>query len=534
MTEIATAGASFFSTLNESKSGSGDERLENETDEAVRGLRGAAPIESSIPTLMNYIDGEWRNLMDSTGKIDEKIDVFNPSTGKRSCQVLKSSTSDVDAAVESAYSAQQKWANTPGPQRAAILEKVAVLLRERADTLGLLESCDVGKPVKLAQKMDIPRAAENFDFFARMIRTDSTEAHHMADAINITQRCPVGVSALITPWNLPLYLLTWKVAPALACGNAVVVKPSELTPLTATALADVLQDAGLPSGVFNLVHGYGADIGGRLTSHPRVRLVSFTGGTITGRKVAASAAPSFKKCSLELGGKNPAIVFADADLSEAAESVARGAFLNSGQICLCCPRILIEESIYEQFKAMLVDKVMQLTVGDPLEEGTIMGPVISAPHRQKIAGYVDLARKDGGAVLCGGQYMPASALSGRCADGYFYAPTIIEGLGHTSRVVTEEIFGPVCTLHTFNDESEALSMANDLEYGLASSVWTNDHKRALRISHGIHTGMVWVNCWMHRDLRVPFGGTKQSGLGHEGGRLSIDFYSEPKNICLKM
>lgn len=534
MAEIATAGASFFSaTLESADGGYAIEELKRATDAAVRGLGGARSEEGSIPCLLNYVDGEWRG---SVAESVESIDVFNPSTGSRSCQVQKSSQGDVDAAVNAAHAAQAGWANTPGPQRAAILEKVASLLRERADTLGLLESCDVGKPVKLAQKMDIPRAAENFDFFARMIRTDSTEAHHMADAINITQRCAVGVSALITPWNLPLYLLTWKVAPALACGNAVIVKPSELTPLTATALADILQDAGLPKGVFNLVHGFGADIGGHLTSHPKVRLVSFTGGTVTGRKVASSAAPSFKKCSLELGGKNPAIVFADADLEEAAESVTRGAFLNSGQICLCCPRILIEESIYEEFKEMLKAKALQLgrKVGDPMKPDTVMGPVISADHQKKIHSYVELARKDGGKVLTGGQPPLPQELPARCKEGYFYLPTILEGLDHTSRVVTEEIFGPVCTLHPFKDEAEALSLANNVEYGLASSLWTNNNKRALRFSHGIHTGMVWVNCWMHRDLRVPFGGTKQSGLGHEGGKLSIDFYSEPKNICLKM
>lgn len=528
MTEIANAGRTFF---NETKSGVSDtDVLESETTKAIDELTFGDAVNGK--SLTHYINGEWLVENDEEENLFEVVD---PSRGIRSCSIRRGNKYVVNKAIEAAHKAQSGWASTPPQERAAILEKAATILRERAYMLGLLESADVGKPVRLAQHMDIPRAAENFQFFARMIRTDSTEAHHMADAVNITQRCAVGVSTLITPWNLPLYLLTWKVAPALACGNAVVVKPSELTPLTATALAEVLEDAGLPPGVFNLVHGLGADIGDYLTSHPKVRLVSFTGGTVTGRRVAASAAPSFKKCSLELGGKNPAIVFADADLAEAADTVVRGAFLNSGQICLCCPRILIEESIYESFRAVVLEKALELAdkVGDPFHPCTVMGPVISSAHLQKIAGYVDMAREEGGTILCGGRRASSKRLSDRCRDGYFYLPTIIEGLDHTSRVVKEEIFGPVCTLHPFKDEEEAISMANNVEFGLASSVWTNNNKRALRVSHSIHTGMVWVNCWMHRDLRVPFGGTKQSGLGHEGGRLSVDFYSEPKNICLK-
>jgi aminomuconate-semialdehyde/2-hydroxymuconate-6-semialdehyde dehydrogenase len=335
MSSIATAGAEFFSaSFNESKGGEeGSTKLELAQQAAIRSLQGVSVRDDGVVYLRNFTSGAYGDPQSNT-----YMDVIDPSTGKLSCRVPRSNEDDANAAIQVAHDAHLGWANTPNAQRAIVLEKTAQLLRERAAELGLCESCDVGKPAKLAQTMDIPRAAENFDFFARMIRTDSTSAHHMADAVNITQRCAVGVSTLITPWNLPLYLLTWKVAPALACGNAVVVKPSELTPITATALAGILHEAGLPPGVFNLVHGTGMDIGTLLTSHKLVRLVSFTGGTVTGRKVAASAAPSFKKCSLELGGKNPAIVFADADLEEAAEHVARGSFLNSGQICLCCPR----------------------------------------------------------------------------------------------------------------------------------------------------------------------------------------------------
>ena len=378
----------------------------------------------------------------------------------------------------------------------------------------------------------MPRAGENFDFFANMLRTDSQAAHSMADAVNITQRSPVGVAALVTPWNLPLYLLTWKVAPALACGNTIVVKASELTPLTATALAETLHECGVPPGVFNLVHGTGQQTGAPLVGHKLVRLVSFTGGTSTGRIVAAAAAPSFKKTSLELGGKNPAVVFADCDMEAAVEGVARGVFLNSGQVCLCCPRLLLHKDIAEEFKRRLVEKARALKVGDPLDAGTVNGPVISQQHQAKIQSYVDLAVEEGGSVLCGGG--PPEGLNDRCKGGFFFSPTVIEGVAHSSRVAQEEIFGPVCTVHTFETEEEAIQLANDVEYGLACSVWTANGQRALRVSHAIHTGMVWVNCWMHRDLRVPFGGIKQSGLGHEGGVLSMDFYSEPKNICLKM
>jgi aminomuconate-semialdehyde/2-hydroxymuconate-6-semialdehyde dehydrogenase len=521
---VATAGAAFFNGAG--SDGAAIDPL-NEVN-AVASLQGAK-VNADVkvaPLLRNFVNGEWVEAVGGT------MEVIDPSTGKISCYVGNSNAEDVEAAVQAAHAASKSWGATTQRYRADLLTKVSKMLLERLETLALCESYDAGKPVRLARIIDIPRAAENFDFFSNMLRTDSQAAHAMADAVNITQRSPVGVSALVTPWNLPLYLLTWKVAPCLACGNTIVVKASEMTPMTATALAEVLHEAGVPPGVFNLVHGSGATAGGPLVGHKLVRLVSFTGGTATGRIVAAAAAPSFKKVSLELGGKNPAIVFADANMDAAVEGVSRGFCLNSGQVCLCCPRLLLHSSIAEEFTRRIVEKAKALQVGDPLEAGTVNGPVISKDHQAKIQSYVDLAVQEGGRILCGGG--PPKDINERCKGGFFFSPTVIDGLPHSSRVAQEEIFGPVCTVHTFETEEEAIALANDVEYGLASSVWTANGQRALRVSHAIHTGMVWVNCWMHRDLRVPFGGTKQSGLGHEGGPLSMDFYSEPKNICLKM
>ena len=526
MSAIATAGAAFFAGA-----GKDAEIIPPElSGRAIRALKGALCSSPDQPPLLrNFVNGEWVVAKANGGRV---VEVRDPATGNITCTVADSDADDVHAAVQAAHNAKGAWGRTPPQERAALLQRVSDMLKERLDDLALCESADAGKPVRLARIIDIPRAAENFEFFSRMLLTDSQGAHSMPDAINFTQRCPVGVAALVTPWNLPLYLLTWKVAPALACGNCCVVKASELTPLTATALAEVLHECGCPPGVFNLVHGTGASAGSPLTSHPLVRLVSFTGGTMTGRLVAAAAAPSFKKLSLELGGKNPAIVFADCDLETAVKGVARGVFLNSGQVCLCCPRILVHSSIIKEFTARLVEEAKALVVGDPLSPVTVNGPVISSQHHQKIQSYVDLARTEGGEILCGGG--PPTGLNDRCASGYFFSPTVISGLPHSSRVVQEEIFGPVCTVHSFDTEEEAINLANDVEYGLACSIWTMDGPKGLRVSHAIHTGMVWVNCWMHRDLRVPFGGVKQSGLGHEGGVLSMDFYSEPKNICLKM
>jgi aminomuconate-semialdehyde/2-hydroxymuconate-6-semialdehyde dehydrogenase len=397
------------------------------------------------------------------------------------------------------------------------------------DELAVLESRDTGKPISVARTVDIPRAVANFRFFAGAVRHDETGFHPMAGALNYTIRRPVGVAALITPWNLPLYLLTWKVAPALAMGNTVVAKPSELTPATACVLAEILTEVGVPPGVFNLVHGLGAEAGQALTSHPGVDLVSFTGGTVTGAAVAAAAAPSFKKLSLELGGKNPTLVFADADFENAVAGAARAGFLNQGQICLCGSRVLVEESIYERFRDAFVRRVSTMQVGDPTDESTEFGALISREHRRKVESYVALAREEGGSILCGGKRPDLPPPHDR---GAFYEPTVVDGLSSTSRTATEEIFGPVVTLHPFRDEAHAVHMANEVRYGLAASVWTSNLGRAHRVSAAIETGMVWVNTWLMRDLRVPFGGVKDSGVGREGGRHSLDFFSEVRNVCV--
>lgn len=531
MSEIATAGANFFSSTNSETAASTDgSKCHEEMVDTIRSLAGTLKDSTTTdpPKLMNFVDNTF--VPPST---NEYMTVFNPAVGQVSSYVPLSNEDDVKVAIQSSQAAFPSWSTTSTSVRASYLEKIAAALRDKLEKLAFLESCDVGKPTRLAKMIDIPRAAENFDFFARMLRTDSQSCHAMDTAINYTQRCPVGVSALITPWNLPLYLLTWKVAPALACGNCVIVKPSEMTPLTATALAEIMSEVGLPAGVFNLVHGTGAQAGHCMVQHPSIKLVSFTGGTSTGRIVATTAAPMFKKVSLELGGKNPAIIFSDCDMDKAIEGVSRGCFLNSGQICLCCPRILIQEEIFETFKAKLIEKAKSIKVGDPLHANTINGPVISQDHWKKIQSYVDLAKTEGGTIHCGGGKPSAADLGERCANGYFYLPTVISGLDHdNSRVCQEEIFGPVCTLHSFKTEAEAIAMANGTDYGLASSVWTTDGAKGMRVSQAIETGMVWINCWMHRDLRVPFGGVKQSGLGHEGGVLSMDFYSEHKNICM--
>jgi aminomuconate-semialdehyde/2-hydroxymuconate-6-semialdehyde dehydrogenase len=377
--------------------------------------------------------------------------------------------------------------------------------------------------------MDADRSVSNFRFFAGLLREREQEIFEMPDATNYVIHKPVGVGCLITPWNLPLYLLSWKVAPAIGMGNTVVCKPSELTPLTADLLMRVIDEVGLPGGVVNLVHGDGAGAGTSLVGHPDVDLVSFTGGTATGEKVAATAAPSFKKLSLELGGKNSSIVFEDCDLEKTVSGVVRAGFLNQGQVCLCGSRVLIQDSLYEEFKERFVDAVESMRIGDPGDEGTELGALISPQHLQKVKSYVELAKEEGGGLLTGGE----PCLPAGFENGNWMAPTVIEGLGPDTRCSTEEIFGPVVTLHRFSDEDEAVAIANNTRYGLAGSIWTGDLERGRRISEAIETGMVWVNSWLHRDLRVPFGGVKDSGVGREGGEWSLGFFSEAMNVCVK-
>lgn len=477
--------------------------------------------------LHNYVGGRF--VPPQSGVFIEDI---SPATGRLLTQVPRSGAADVHAAVRSARDAfESNWRWTPPLERAALLDRAADLLERHLDTLAAMESEDTGKPIALARAIDIPRAVHNFRFFAGAIRHDRTDCHEMAGALNYTIRRPLGVVALISPWNLPLYLLSWKVAPALACGNTVVAKPSELTPLTANALAEILHEVGLPDGVFNLVHGLGPEAGAALVSHPEVAAVSFTGGTATGASVAAAAAPSFKKLSLELGGKNPTVVFADADLEAAAQGAATAGFRNQGQICLCGSRVLVERDVIGPFTEALVERVNALKVGDPADPSTDLGALVSLAHRDKVEGYLKLAVEEGGTILCGGD---RPRLPAPLDQGAFLRPAVIGGLPSTCRTATEEIFGPVVTVHPFDSEAEALAQANDVRYGLSASVWTRDLSRAHRFSAALETGMVWVNTWMMRDLRVPFGGMKDSGVGREGGAHSLEFFSEARNICVKL
>jgi len=457
---------------------------------------------------------------------------IGPATGQRIAEVARGSAEDVDSAVAAAQDALAgAWGRTTTAERADLLDEVADRIESRLDEFAEIESRDTGKPITLAKTIDIPRAVANFRFFAGAIRHDETGFHRMAGALNYTLRKRLGVVALITPWNLPLYLLSWKTAPALGMGNAVVAKPSEMTPMTATALGDVLHEAGAPAGAYNVVHGFGNEVGGALVTHPGVKAVSFTGGTATGEIVAAAAAPMFKKLSLELGGKNPTIVFDDCDFDDAVEGATRAGFTNQGQVCLCGSRILVQETIAERFTAALAARAKAMVVGDPSDPATGLGALISADHRDKVESYVELAKEEGGTILSGGT---RPDLPAPFDGGSFFTPTVIGGLASTCRTATEEIFGPIVTVHSFRDEDEAVAMANGVRYGLAASVWTKDLDRAHRMGERLQSGIIWVNTWLMRDLRTPFGGVKDSGVGREGGRWSLEFFSEAVNVCVKL
>ena len=477
--------------------------------------------------IQNYIGGK---LTDPEGK--QYIDNYNPATGAVYSHIPDSDERDVQLAVDAAESAFPNWSVLPKEERSAILMRVAAIIERDLDRLALAESTDNGKPVSLARSVDIPRAAANFRFYATGILHYASQAHAMEDtAINYTLRNPVGIAGCISPWNLPLYLFSWKIAPALAAGNCVVAKPSEVTPYTAYLLSQICMEAGLPPGVLNIVHGYGHKVGSAIVAHPRVPVISFTGGTRTGAEIARVAAPLFKKLSLELGGKNPNIIFADCNYEDMLATTLRSSFANQGQICLCGSRILVERPIYEKFKTDFLAKTMKMKVGNPADEKTKMGAVVSEAHMEKILACIRLAQEEGGQILCGGTRVIAE---GENKNGYFIAPTIIEGLPWSCRTNQEEIFGPVVTIMPFDTEEEALQLANSTSYGLSATVWTENLTRAHRLSGNLHAGIVWVNCWLLRDLRTPFGGIKNSGIGREGGFEALDFFTEAKNVCIRL
>ena len=476
--------------------------------------------------IQNYINGQFVNPIENNW-----MENYNPSIGEVYGKIPNSTKQDVEKAYEAAEKAFPKWSNTTLEERSEILSKIADLILEKLDFLAAAESKDNGKPISLAVAIDIPRAAANFQFFANAITQFSSEAHESIglNAMNFTLRQPIGVVGCISPWNLPLYLFTWKIAPAIAAGNCVVAKPSEVTPMTAFLLGEICTEAGLPKGVLNIVHGLGKSTGQAIVEHPNIKAISFTGGTTTGAHIARVAAPMFKKLSLELGGKNPNIIFADCDYDKMLATTVRSSFANQGQICLCGSRIFIEEKIYEKFKKDFIQKVKQLVVGHPSKSRSDIGALVSKEHLEKIEAYVKIAEKEGGKIVCGGLEVTVPGYE----NGYYFQPTVIEVTDNACRINQEEIFGPIVTIMSFKTDEKALQLANDTKYGLSATLWTNNLNRTMQFSKQLHTGIVWVNTWMLRDLRTPFGGQKDSGVGREGGFEALRFFTESKNICIQ-
>jgi len=481
--------------------------------------------------ILHLIDGEHR-----PASVGGWIDDIDPATATVHALVADGNADDVDAAVDAARRAFPAWRDTPAGERSHLLMRLADLLEADLDRFALAECVDNGKPLSMTRQIDIPRAVANLRFFATAILHTRGESY-VTDAgvsgggraVNTVLRRPRGVAACISPWNLPLYLFTWKIAPALATGNTVVAKPSEVTPLTAFMLGELAIKAGFPPGVLNIVHGLGARVGAPLVAHPDVPAITFTGGTATGAEIARTAAPMFKKLSLELGGKNPAIIFDDCDLKRHLREIVRACFANQGQICLCAERLLVQRGILEQFVGVFIPLIRALRVSDPLEAATEQGALVSAAHLAKVQACIETAKAEGAVVLSGG--MPPHEVPPRCENGYFLRPTVLTGLPSTCGTNQEEIFGPVVSIIPFDDEAEAIAIANDTRYGLAATVWTQDGARAQRVAAALDFGTVWINCWLLRDLRVPFGGTKASGVGREGGDEALRFFTEPTTVC---
>jgi aminomuconate-semialdehyde/2-hydroxymuconate-6-semialdehyde dehydrogenase len=477
--------------------------------------------------IQNYINGEL--VAPASGRY---LDNVNPAEGKVYSLIPDSDGADVQSAVEAARNAFWEWSSMPVEKRSAVLMKISDLIDRDLDALSVAESIDNGKPVKLARAVDIPRASANMRFFATGAIHFASEAHITdKEAINYTTRTPSGIAGCISPWNLPLYLFTWKIAPALAAGCTVIAKPSELTPMTAFLFSKLCVEAGLPKGVLNIIHGLGPKAGQAIIEHPEITSISFTGGTATGKKIAATAAPMFKKLSLELGGKNPNIIFSDCDFEQAVNTTLLSSFSNQGEICLCGSRIFVERSLYPKFLEAFVARTKALLVGDPTDDKTKVGALVSEAHMQKVLSYIALAKQEGGEIVCGGSQIK---LEGRCSSGYFVAPTIITGLSSQCRTNQEEIFGPVVTIMPFDTEEEVLTFANSTTYGLSATLWTENLKRTHRVAAQLKSGIIWVNCWLFRDLRTPFGGMKQSGVGREGGWEALRFFTEAKNVCVKL